>query len=161
MEEQRKRKALMSCREGKAMAEFEEAISQIVGLQELKMQLHRWARGMLFDEKRRAMGLGIASRRAPHMAFVGNPGTGKYPQRSHLFSVTKILFSLIIKSMIIHPVTKECHFRVRVVKLSKVMYNGLTLVIYNLCHVGFKLMWMKENKKRGMSCLQSCNRLYH
>ncbi|KAG2657646.1 hypothetical protein PVAP13_1KG182400 [Panicum virgatum] len=77
MEEQRKRKALMSCREGKAMAEFEEAISQIVGLQELKMQLHRWARGMLFDEKRRAMGLGIASRRAPHMAFLGNPGTGK------------------------------------------------------------------------------------
>jgi len=77
MEEQRKRKALMSCREGKAMAEFEEAISQIVGLQELKMQLRRWARGMLFDEKRRAMGLGIASRRAPHMAFLGNPGTGK------------------------------------------------------------------------------------
>ncbi|CAL5058966.1 unnamed protein product [Urochloa decumbens] len=77
MEEQRKRKALMSCREGKAMAEFEEAMSQIVGLQELKMQLRRWARGMLFDEKRRAMGLGIASRRAPHMAFLGNPGTGK------------------------------------------------------------------------------------
>ncbi|KAL6888128.1 hypothetical protein ACP4OV_009154 [Aristida adscensionis] len=77
MEEQRKWKALMSCREGKAMAEFEEAISQIVGLQELKMQLRRWARGMLFDEKRRAMGLGIASRRAPHMAFLGNPGTGK------------------------------------------------------------------------------------
>uniref|UniRef100_A0A0D9VEJ3 AAA+ ATPase domain-containing protein n=1 Tax=Leersia perrieri TaxID=77586 RepID=A0A0D9VEJ3_9ORYZ len=77
MEEQRKRKALMSCREGKAMAEFEEGISQIVGLQDLKMQLRRWARGMLFDEKRRAMGLGIASRRAPHMAFLGNPGTGK------------------------------------------------------------------------------------
>ncbi|XP_062223573.1 uncharacterized protein LOC133922307 [Phragmites australis] len=77
MEEQRKKKALMSCCEGKAMAEFEEAISQIVGLQELKMQLRRWARGMLFDEKRRAMGLGIASRRAPHMAFLGNPGTGK------------------------------------------------------------------------------------
>uniref|UniRef100_A0A0D9YQ68 AAA+ ATPase domain-containing protein n=1 Tax=Oryza glumipatula TaxID=40148 RepID=A0A0D9YQ68_9ORYZ len=77
MEEQRKRKALMSCREGKAMAEFEKAISQIVGLQDLKMQLRRWARGMLFDEKRRAMGLGIASRRAPHMAFLGNPGTGK------------------------------------------------------------------------------------
>ncbi|XP_006647141.1 protein CbxX, chromosomal [Oryza brachyantha] len=77
MEEQRKRKALMSCREGRAMAEFEEAISQIVGLKELKMQLRRWARGMLFDEKRRAMGLGIASRRAPHMAFLGNPGTGK------------------------------------------------------------------------------------
>ncbi|AQK59336.1 AAA-type ATPase family protein / ankyrin repeat family protein [Zea mays] len=77
MEEQRKRKALMSCLEGKAMSEFEEAMSQIVGLQELKMQLRRWARGMFFDEKRRAMGLGIAKRRAPHMAFLGNPGTGK------------------------------------------------------------------------------------
>uniref|UniRef100_A0ACD5Z696 Uncharacterized protein n=1 Tax=Avena sativa TaxID=4498 RepID=A0ACD5Z696_AVESA len=77
MEEQRKRKALMTCHEQQAMAEFEEAISQIVGLQELKMQLRRWARGMLFDEKRRAMGLGIATRRAPHMAFLGNPGTGK------------------------------------------------------------------------------------
>jgi hypothetical protein len=77
MEEQRKRKALLSCHEGKAMIEFEEAISQIIGLQELKMQLRRWARGMLFDEKRRAMGLGIATRRAPHMAFLGNPGTGK------------------------------------------------------------------------------------
>jgi hypothetical protein len=77
MEEQRKQKALLSCHEGKAMTEFEEAISQIIGLQELKMQLRRWARGMLFDEKRRAMGLGIATRRAPHMAFLGNPGTGK------------------------------------------------------------------------------------
>lgn len=77
MEEQRKQKALMTCHEQQAMAEFEEAISQIVGLQELKMQLRRWARGMLFDEKRRAMGLGIATRRAPHMAFLGNPGTGK------------------------------------------------------------------------------------
>uniref|UniRef100_A0A453NV74 ATPase AAA-type core domain-containing protein n=2 Tax=Aegilops tauschii subsp. strangulata TaxID=200361 RepID=A0A453NV74_AEGTS len=77
MEEQRKQKALMTCHEQRSMAEFEEAISQIVGLQELKMQLRRWARGMLFDEKRRAMGLGIATRRAPHMAFLGNPGTGK------------------------------------------------------------------------------------
>ncbi|VAI57243.1 unnamed protein product [Triticum turgidum subsp. durum] len=76
MEEQRKQKALMTCHEQQSMAEFEEAISQIVGLQELKMQLRRWARGMLFDEKRRAMGLGIATRRAPHMAFLGNPGTG-------------------------------------------------------------------------------------
>ncbi|XP_072998834.1 uncharacterized protein [Typha latifolia] len=77
MEEQRKRKALESCREGKAMVEFEKAISNIVGLKELKMQLRRWAKGMLFDEKRRSVGLSIAARRAPHMAFLGNPGTGK------------------------------------------------------------------------------------
>lgn len=93
MEEQRKQKALMTCHEQQSMAEFEEAISQIVGLQELKMQLRRWARGMLFDEKRRAMGLGIATRRAPHMAFLGNPGTGSDPHRSYPFSITKILFS--------------------------------------------------------------------
>ncbi|RRT49217.1 hypothetical protein B296_00035257 [Ensete ventricosum] len=77
MEEQRKRKTIESCSEAKAkMAEFEAAISYVVGLQELKMQLHRWARGMLFDEKRRALGLSIAPRRPPHMAFLGNPGTG-------------------------------------------------------------------------------------
>lgn len=77
MEEQRKRKAIESCSEAKAkMTEFEAAISNIVGLQELKMQLRRWARGMLFDEKRRALGLNIAPRRPPHMAFLGNPGTG-------------------------------------------------------------------------------------
>ncbi|URE44819.1 N-(5'-phosphoribosyl)anthranilate isomerase [Musa troglodytarum] len=76
MGEQRKRKAIESCSEAKAkMAEFEAAISNVVGLQELKMQLHRWARGMLFDEKRRALGLCIAPRRPPHMAFLGNPGT--------------------------------------------------------------------------------------
>ncbi|XP_064942965.1 protein CfxQ homolog isoform X3 [Musa acuminata AAA Group] len=78
IEEQRKRKAIESCSEAKAkMAEFEAAISNVVGLQELKMQLRRWARGMLFDEKRRALGLSIAPRRPPHMAFLGNPGTGK------------------------------------------------------------------------------------
>jgi hypothetical protein len=31
---------------------------------------------MLFDEKRRALGLNIAARKSPHMAFLGNPGTG-------------------------------------------------------------------------------------
>nr|XP_010925845.1 uncharacterized protein LOC105048278 [Elaeis guineensis] len=78
IEEQRKRKALESCSEAKAkMMEFEAAISNIVGLHELKMQLQRWAKGMLFDEKRRALGLSIAARKPPHMAFLGNPGTGK------------------------------------------------------------------------------------
>ncbi|WOL02171.1 hypothetical protein Cni_G10890 [Canna indica] len=78
MEDQRKRKAIETCSEAKAkMAEFEVAMSNIVGLQDLKMQLRRWARGMLFDEKRRSFGLSIAPRRPPHMAFLGNPGTGK------------------------------------------------------------------------------------
>jgi replication-associated recombination protein RarA len=32
---------------------------------------------MILDEKRRALGLKVAARRSPHMAFLGNPGTGK------------------------------------------------------------------------------------
>ncbi|KAJ0989266.1 hypothetical protein J5N97_007622 [Dioscorea zingiberensis] len=78
VEKQRKRKAMETCNKAKEkMEEFEKAISDIVGLQELKMQLRRWAKGMLVDEKRRELGLIIATRRPPHMAFMGNPGTGK------------------------------------------------------------------------------------
>ncbi|KAK4397024.1 protein CfxQ [Sesamum angolense] len=36
-----------------------------------------WAKGMLLDERRRALGLRVGARRPPHMAFLGNPGTGK------------------------------------------------------------------------------------
>lgn len=74
---QRNRKALESCREAKAMAEFDKSISHVVGLKKMKMQMHKWARGMLLDEKRRAMGLDIEERKVPHMAFLGSPGTGK------------------------------------------------------------------------------------
>ncbi|XP_026421916.1 protein CfxQ homolog isoform X2 [Papaver somniferum] len=78
LEEQRKRRAIEACTETKAkMAQLEDAISNIVGLHELKLQLRKWAKGMLLDEKRRALGLKVASRRSPHMAFLGNPGTGK------------------------------------------------------------------------------------
>lgn len=78
MQEQRKRKAIELFGEAKErMEEFEVAMSRIVGLKELKLQLHKWAKGMLFDEKRRALGLNIATRKPPHMAFLGNPGTGK------------------------------------------------------------------------------------
>ncbi|KAJ6795556.1 Uncharacterized protein M6B38_225315 [Iris pallida] len=77
-QEQRKRKAIGLVGEAKEkMEEFEAAMSKIVGLQELKLQLQKWAKGMLFDEKRRALGLNIAARKPPHMAFLGNPGTGK------------------------------------------------------------------------------------
>ncbi|XP_058085117.1 uncharacterized protein LOC131232711 [Magnolia sinica] len=78
LEEQRKRKAVEAFGETKAkMAELEEAMTHIVGLHELKLQLKKWARGMLLDEKRRALGLRVAARKPPHMAFLGNPGTGK------------------------------------------------------------------------------------
>ncbi|KAG2713131.1 hypothetical protein I3760_04G160800 [Carya illinoinensis] len=78
LEEQRKRRAIEACSETKSkMDELENEMSKVVGLHELKIQLRKWARGMLLDERRRALGLKIGSRRPPHMAFLGNPGTGK------------------------------------------------------------------------------------
>ncbi|KNA20954.1 hypothetical protein SOVF_047660 [Spinacia oleracea] len=78
LEEQRKRRALEKCSQTKAkMDELECELSNIVGLSDLKLQLRKWARGMLLDERRRALGLKVGARRPPHMAFLGNPGTGK------------------------------------------------------------------------------------
>lgn len=77
LEEQRKRRALEKCSQTKAkMDELECELSNIVGLSDLKLQLRKWARGMLLDERRRALGLKVGARRPPHMAFLGNPGTG-------------------------------------------------------------------------------------
>lgn len=58
------------------MDEFDYELSKIVGLRDLKLQLQKWAKGMLLDEKRRAMGINLGPRKPPHMAFLGNPGTG-------------------------------------------------------------------------------------
>lgn len=78
-EEQRRRKAIKACSETKAkMDALEKELSYIVGLNELKIQLRKWAKGMLLDERRRAVGLKIGARRPPHMAFLGNPGTGTF-----------------------------------------------------------------------------------
>ncbi|QCD92099.1 uncharacterized protein LOC114182134 [Vigna unguiculata] len=78
LEEQRKRRAIEACGETKAkMEQLEKELSNIVGLNDLKVQLRKWAKGMLLDERRRALGLHVGARRPPHMAFLGNPGTGK------------------------------------------------------------------------------------
>ncbi|KAK6149342.1 hypothetical protein DH2020_016867 [Rehmannia glutinosa] len=78
LEEQRKRRAIESCSETKAkMDALENELSNIVGLHALKLQLRKWAKGMLLDERRCALGLKVGARRPPHMAFLGNPGTGK------------------------------------------------------------------------------------
>ncbi|XP_047170969.1 protein CbxX, chromosomal isoform X2 [Vigna umbellata] len=78
LEEQRKRRAIEACSETKAkMDQLEKELSNIVGLNDLKVQLRKWAKGMLLDERRRALGLHVGARRPPHMAFLGNPGTGK------------------------------------------------------------------------------------
>lgn len=77
-EQQRKVRAIEACSETKAkMDELEKELSNLVGLHELKLQLRKWAKGMLLDERRRALGLRVGTRRPPHMAFLGNPGTGK------------------------------------------------------------------------------------
>ncbi|XP_043725549.1 ESX-1 secretion system protein EccA1-like [Telopea speciosissima] len=78
IEAQRMRRAKEEYNEMKEkMTELEEALTNLVGLYELKLQLRKWAKGMLLDEMRRALGLKIAARKLPHMAFLGNPGTGK------------------------------------------------------------------------------------
>ncbi|KAG8376022.1 hypothetical protein BUALT_Bualt09G0019700 [Buddleja alternifolia] len=78
LEEQQKRRAIEACSETKAkMDALENELSNIVGLHALKLQLQKWAKGMLLDERRRALGLKVGARRPPHMAFLGNPGTGK------------------------------------------------------------------------------------
>ncbi|KAL7106444.1 hypothetical protein ACP275_07G114200 [Erythranthe tilingii] len=59
------------------MDEFEDELSKIVGLNELKLRLRTWAKGLLMDEKRRAVGIKLGPRKPPHMVFLGNPGTGK------------------------------------------------------------------------------------
>ncbi|KAL6555124.1 hypothetical protein OROGR_006382 [Orobanche gracilis] len=59
------------------MVALENELSSIVGLNAFKLQLEKWAKGMLLDERRRALGLKVGARRPPHMAFLGNPGTGK------------------------------------------------------------------------------------
>ncbi|CAA0830204.1 AAA-type ATPase family protein / ankyrin repeat family protein [Striga hermonthica] len=59
------------------MDEFEGELSRIIGLGSLKTQLRCWAKQMLIDEKRRSLSIKVGQRRPPHMAFLGNPGTGK------------------------------------------------------------------------------------
>ncbi|KAL9154274.1 hypothetical protein ABFS82_10G104100 [Erythranthe guttata] len=59
------------------MDDFEDELSNIVGLHELKLQFTTWAKGFLMDEKRRAVGMKLGPRKQPHMVFLGNPGTGK------------------------------------------------------------------------------------
>ena len=88
LEEQRRRQAIEACSQTKVkMDQLENELSNIVGLHELKVQLRKWAKGMLLDERRRALGLKVGARRPPHMAFLGNPGTG-------LFAISYLNFKI-------------------------------------------------------------------
>ncbi|KAK1289555.1 hypothetical protein QJS10_CPB18g01184 [Acorus calamus] len=79
LEEQLKVDNLKGCNSElvEKVTEVERMISKIVGLKELKQQLRTWAKGLLLNERRRQLGLRIADPKPPHMAFLGNPGTGK------------------------------------------------------------------------------------
>ncbi|EPS58473.1 hypothetical protein M569_16341, partial [Genlisea aurea] len=78
LRQQRRQKASEACGDAKAkMDALEKELSVMVGLTSLKFQLRKWAKGVLLDERRRALGLQVGTRRPPHMAFLGNPGTGK------------------------------------------------------------------------------------
>ncbi|GAA0158077.1 DNA helicase [Lithospermum erythrorhizon] len=72
------------------MNELEKELSKIVGLKQLKTQLHTWAKGLVMDEKRRQLGIKINAKKPPHMAFLGNPGVGKT-------SMARILGNLLKK----------------------------------------------------------------
>ena len=68
-----------------------------MGLQELKLQLRKWAKGMLLDERRKALGLKVGPRRPPHMAVLGNRGTGNLLSR---LSVIVIIHLVLISTQI-------------------------------------------------------------
>ncbi|KAJ0096743.1 hypothetical protein Patl1_27418 [Pistacia atlantica] len=55
-EEQRKKKVLEACsQEKETMNALDKELSNIVGLDELKMQLRKWAKSFLVDERRKAV----------------------------------------------------------------------------------------------------------
>ncbi|KAJ0040591.1 hypothetical protein Pint_26756 [Pistacia integerrima] len=78
-QERQKKKLLEACSKQKQKINaLEKELSNIEGLDELKMQLRKWAKGLLLNERRKAIGLEIGTAgKLPHMAFLGNPGTGK------------------------------------------------------------------------------------
>ncbi|KAG9137766.1 hypothetical protein Leryth_019403 [Lithospermum erythrorhizon] len=57
--------------------EVEKEFSNIIGLEDLKVQLRTWAKGLIIDLNRQKLGINVGARKPPHMAFLGNPGTGK------------------------------------------------------------------------------------
>ncbi|XP_044460889.1 ribulose bisphosphate carboxylase/oxygenase activase, chloroplastic-like [Mangifera indica] len=78
-QEERQKKLQEACSKQKEkMDALQKELSNIVGMDELKTQLRKWAKGILLNDRRRAIGLKIGTAgRLPHMAFLGNPGTGK------------------------------------------------------------------------------------
>lgn len=59
-----------------AMIEFERSFSSLIGLNDVKRDLRKRVDFLMVNQRRAARGLHTTSHRM-HMAFVGNPGTGK------------------------------------------------------------------------------------
>ncbi|GJT70850.1 hypothetical protein Tco_1030136 [Tanacetum coccineum] len=58
LEEHKKRRAIEACSGTQPkLDELEKELSNLVGLNELKLQFQKWAKKMLTDERRRALGL--------------------------------------------------------------------------------------------------------
>eukprot|EP00931_Biecheleriopsis_adriatica_P113245 TRINITY_DN8820_c0_g1_i11.p1 TRINITY_DN8820_c0_g1~~TRINITY_DN8820_c0_g1_i11.p1 ORF type:complete len:457 (-),score=109.27 TRINITY_DN8820_c0_g1_i11:35-1327(-) len=64
---------------GKAQAAItvDNLLANIVGQAQIKEQVRAFEKALQLDKKRREMGKSIDMFRPPHMAFLGNPGTGK------------------------------------------------------------------------------------
>ncbi|KAJ0040346.1 hypothetical protein Pint_26727 [Pistacia integerrima] len=66
-EEQQKKKVLEACsKEKEKMDALDKELSNIVGLDELKMQLRKWAKSFLVDERRKALGLKVGTQTSSH-----------------------------------------------------------------------------------------------
>ncbi|KAJ0096741.1 hypothetical protein Patl1_27416 [Pistacia atlantica] len=83
-EEQRKKKVLEACSKQKEkMDALDKELSNIVGLDELKMQLRKWAKSFVVDERRKALGLIVGTERPPRISLQGNPRTAYPPMVNH------------------------------------------------------------------------------
>nr|GEX88881.1 AAA-type ATPase family protein/ankyrin repeat protein [Tanacetum cinerariifolium]GEX88905.1 AAA-type ATPase family protein/ankyrin repeat protein [Tanacetum cinerariifolium] len=69
----KERRAIKACSETQAkLDELEKELSNLVGLNELKLLFQKWAKEMLLYERRKALGLKVGTPRPPHMALHGN-----------------------------------------------------------------------------------------
>ena len=59
------------------MESINEKLSVIVGMPELREEIESFAKRVVYTKARCARGVHATLDPAPHMAFLGNPGTGK------------------------------------------------------------------------------------